>query len=151
MHTQKTFNFLEGGGSMGEYIRTFDWAHSPLGAIKLSPQSLEDIRKPHAGGIGSTKNYLFWQVSHEFRTPLTLMLGQLENLLARRQQEASLEDCAELEVVHRNSLRLLKLVNTLLDFSRIEAGRAQAIYVETDLAALTADLASVFRAAIEKA
>ena len=57
----------------------------------------------------------------------------------------------QLEVVHRNGLRLLKLVNTLLDFSRIEAGRVQAVFEPTDLAALTAELASVFRSAIERA
>ena len=53
--------------------------------------------------------------------------------------------------MHRNSLRLLKLVNTLLDFSRIEAGRIQASFEPTDLAALTADFASAFRSAIERA
>ncbi|WP_428245801.1 sensor histidine kinase, partial [Enterococcus gallinarum] len=52
---------------------------------------------------------------------------------------------------HRNSLRLLKLVNALLDFSRIEAGRAKASFVATDLASLTEDLASVFRSTLEKA
>jgi PAS domain S-box-containing protein len=56
-----------------------------------------------------------------------------------------------MELAHRNSLRLLKLVNTLLDFSRIEAGRIQASYEPTDLAVLTAELASVFRSAIERA
>ena len=55
-----------------------------------------------------------------------------------------------LQLVHRNSLRLLKLVNSLLDFSRIEAGRAQASYEPIDLAALTRDLASTFRSAIER-
>ena len=99
--------------------------------------------------LDRAKTTFFSNVSHEFRTPLTLMLGPLEDLLARRKQSPHSEDVAELEVVHRNSLRLLKLVNTLLDFSRIEAGRARAVYVETDLAALTADLASVFRSAME--
>jgi signal transduction histidine kinase len=56
-----------------------------------------------------------------------------------------------LRLAHRNSLRLLKLVNTLLDFSRIEAGRMQAVYEPVDLATLTAELASVFRSAIERA
>jgi signal transduction histidine kinase len=55
-----------------------------------------------------------------------------------------------MELVHRGALRLLKLVNTLLDFSRIEAGRIQATYVPTELASFTADLASTFRSAIEK-
>ena len=81
------------------------------------------------------KTAFFSNVSHEFRTPLTLMLGPTEDALAS--PGAALEGGA-LETVHRNELRLLKLVNTLLDFSRIEAGRAQAVYEPTDLAALTA-------------
>ena len=56
-----------------------------------------------------------------------------------------------LEIAHRNALRLLRLVNSLLDFARIEAGRAEASYLPTDLAALTADLASSFRSATDKA
>ena len=101
--------------------------------------------------LDRAKTTFFSNVSHEFRTPLTLMLGPLEDLLARRKQKPDGADAAELEIIHRNSLRLLKLVNTLLDFSRIEAGRVRATYVETDLAALTADLGSVFRSAMEKA
>ena len=54
-------------------------------------------------------------------------------------------------MAHRNSLRLLKLVNTLLDFARIEAGRIDANFEPTDLARMTAELASTFRSAIEKA
>ena len=88
-------------------------------------------------------------VSHEFRTPLTLMLGPVEDLLARsRRRAAARAPRSQLEVVNRNGLRLLRLVNTLLDFSRIEAGRVRAAYEPTDLAALTADLASVFRSAV---
>ncbi|HET7288298.1 MAG TPA: hybrid sensor histidine kinase/response regulator, partial [Pyrinomonadaceae bacterium] len=56
-----------------------------------------------------------------------------------------------LSLAHRNSLRLLKLVNTLLDFSRIEAGRIEAVYEPVDLSTLTAELASNFRSAIERA
>src|SRR5262249_18743722 len=58
---------------------------------------------------------------------------------------------ARLETAHRNALRLLKLVDSLLDFSRIEGDRIQASYEATDLSACTAELASVFRSAIEKA
>jgi signal transduction histidine kinase len=101
--------------------------------------------------LDRAKTAFFSNVSHEFRTPLTLMLGPLEDLLAKPAAALVSEDRAQLEIMHRNGLRLLKLVNTLLDFSRIEAGRIQAVYEPTDLAAYTAELASVFGSAIERA
>ena len=101
--------------------------------------------------LDRAKTAFFSNVSHEFRTPLTLMLGPLEQALSAGDGALDAPQRAELEVVHRNGLRLLKLVNTLLDFARIEAGRIEASYEPTDLAACTADLASVFRSAIERA
>jgi signal transduction histidine kinase len=101
--------------------------------------------------IDRAKTQFFSNVSHEFRTPLTLMLGPLEDELAERFEPLPPARRERLQTVHRNSLRLLKLVNTLLDFSRLEAGRAQASYEATDLAAYTVELASTFRSAIEKA
>ena len=101
--------------------------------------------------IDRAKTTFFSNVSHEFRTPLTLMLGPLLDTLALQNGPLTPSVAEELTVVHRNGLRLLKLVNTLLDFSRIEAGRLQASFVPTDLAAFTTELASVFRSAIEKA
>ncbi|HZJ44702.1 MAG TPA: ATP-binding protein [Pyrinomonadaceae bacterium] len=95
--------------------------------------------------LDRAKTAFFSNVSHEFRTPLTLMLGPLEDEMREN------PDRDNLQIVHRNSLRLLKLVNTLLDFSRIESGRIDASYEPTDLAVLTTELASVFRSAIEKA
>ncbi len=102
--------------------------------------------------LDRAKTSFFSNVSHEFRTPLTLMLGPIEDLLRNPSSphpSAATRD--QLEVVYRNGLRLQKMVNTLLDFSRIEAGRAQAVFTPTDLRALTTDLASNFRSAIEKA
>ncbi|MEU4877098.1 SpoIIE family protein phosphatase [Streptomyces sp. NPDC021608] len=122
-----------------------------------------------ASGIGSARSYeaqqrraeelaeldrakttFFSNVSHELRTPLTLIMGPVEEL---RSRSADMDEDIrrELDVIHRNGLRLGKLVNTLLDFSRIEAGRMQARYEPVDLAAVTAELASVFRSAMEKA
>jgi PAS domain S-box-containing protein len=100
--------------------------------------------------IDRAKTVFFSNVSHEFRTPLTLMLGPLEELLSQAQDlpGAARE---QLQVIHRNSLRLLKLVNSLLDFSRIEAGRFAADFQPVDLASLTSDLASNFRSACERA
>lgn len=100
--------------------------------------------------LDRAKTAFFSNVSHEFRTPLTLMLGPLENLLARGNALAP-EDREEITTAHRNSLRLLKLVNSLLDFSRIEAGRLKALFSPVDLARLTVDLASNFRSAMEAA
>ncbi len=74
------------------------------------------------------------------------MLIILQDLLA----SPNLENRENIELIYRNSLRLLKLVNTLLDFSRIEAGRAKAAFEPTDLALFTADLASIFRSSAER-
>lgn len=99
--------------------------------------------------IDKAKTAFFSNVSHEFRTPLTLMLGPLEEAVSDEKENS--HDRERLEIIRRNALRLLKLVNSLLDFSRTEAGRAQANVEPTDLAALTKDLASTFRSAIERA
>lgn len=100
--------------------------------------------------LDRAKTTFFSNVSHEFRTPLTLMLGPLTDILTR--PGLSVEECRDsIALSHRNCLRLFKLVNTLLDFSRIEAGRVRARYEPTDLATLTSDLASVFRSAVERA
>jgi signal transduction histidine kinase/DNA-binding response OmpR family regulator len=101
--------------------------------------------------IDRAKTAFFSNVSHEFRTPLTLMLGPLQDLLARSQTHLSPTAKEQLDLVSRNGARLLRLVNTLLDFSRIEAGRVQAVYQATDLAGFTSELASVFRSATDKA
>jgi signal transduction histidine kinase/DNA-binding response OmpR family regulator len=98
--------------------------------------------------IDRAKTAFFGNVSHEFRTPLTLMLGPLEDALAQAAPAVSGEP---LRAMHRNALRLQKLVNALLDFSRIEAGRVEAVYEPTDLAAFSAELASGFRSAVERA
>jgi signal transduction histidine kinase len=99
--------------------------------------------------LDRAKTTFFSNVSHEFRTPLTLMLAPIEDMRASPSSNA--EEAGRVELLHRNALRLLKLVNTLLDFSRIEAGRVEAVYEETDLSALTTDLASNFRSAVERA
>jgi PAS domain S-box-containing protein len=101
--------------------------------------------------IDRAKTAFFSNVSHEFRTPLTLLVGPIEEGLADTQAPLPPAHRERQEIAHRNALRLLRLVNTLLDFSRIEAGRIDANYEPTDLATLTTELASVFRSAIEKA
>ena len=120
-----------------------------LSASIANAQAYDDERKRAEGlaEIDRAKTAFFSNVSHEFRTPLTLMLAPQEDALASPDGALAGES---LKAVHRNTLRLLKLVNNLLDFSRIEAGRTQATYRATDLASLTTDLASAFRSAIER-
>lgn len=119
-------------------------------AIASADAYEEERRRVEAlAELDREKTAFFSNVSHEFRTPLTLMLGPLEEVLS---DEAAPEDVrAHVELAHRNGARLLRLVNSLLDFSRIEAGRVQATYQPTDLAGFSADIASSFRSAIEKA
>jgi PAS domain S-box-containing protein len=102
--------------------------------------------------IDRAKTLFFSNVSHEFRTPLTLMLGPIEDAL-NDSSSAALNEVQRqrLDVAQRNSRRLLKLVNTLLDFSRIEAGRTNANFRPTDLSSFTAELVSNFRSATERA
>ncbi len=111
---------------------------------------VQQRRAEELAELDQAKTTFFSNISHEFRTPLTLIMGPVEELRAgpAGQDPAARE---ELEVIHRNGLRLGKLVNTLLDFSRIEAGRMEARYEPVDLASFTADLASVFRSAIGRA
>ncbi len=100
--------------------------------------------------LDRAKTTFFSNISHEFRTPLTLMLGPVDDLLGASDALPG-ESRQQLEMVNRNGLRLLRLVNTLLDFSRIEAGRVRAVFQPTDLGSYTGDLASNFRSACERA
>ena len=98
--------------------------------------------------LDRAKTAFFSNVSHEFRTPLTLMLGPIEDALA---QPVGALGGESLKAVHRSTLRLVRLVNSLLDFSRIEAGRLQSSFEPTDLPILTGGLAGSFQSLVESA
>jgi signal transduction histidine kinase/DNA-binding NarL/FixJ family response regulator len=135
-----------------EYQGFINLIAGQIAASIANAQAYEEERKraEALAEIDRAKTLFFTNVSHELRTPLTLMLGPIEDELAEPQKLSQVQR-ERGEILHRNALRLLKLVNMLLDFSRIEAGRVEARYEPTDLAAFTADLASSFRSAIEKA
>lgn len=136
-----------------EYRTFYELMAGQIATAIQNAQAAEEERKriEALAEIDRAKTAFFSNVSHEFRTPLTLMLGPVEELLARSHTDLSPAAKRQLELVNRNGTRLLRLVNTLLDFSRLEAGRMQAVYQPTDLAAFTIDLASVFRSATERA
>ena len=99
--------------------------------------------------LDRAKTAFFSNVSHEFRTPLTLLLNPLEEVLQSNHLPHAEHE--KITIAQRNAQRLLKLVNTLLDFSRLEAGRAQAQFEPTDLATHTIELTSLFQSALEQA
>lgn len=98
-------------------------------------------------GLDHAKTAFFSNVSHEFRTPLTLILGPIEHAVST----GVALDGQELRAVHRNAVRLLRLVNDLLDFSRIAAGGLQLSFAATDLGPFTAGLAGAFQSLLEDA
>jgi signal transduction histidine kinase/FixJ family two-component response regulator len=135
-----------------DYYRAFfELTSSQIATAIANARAYEEERRraEALAEIDRVKTAFFTNISHEFRTPLTLMLGPLEEALAEHEMSPEAHEC--LALAHRNSLRLLKLVNSLLDFSRIEGGRLQAVYEPVDLATLTSELAGVFRSAIERA
>jgi PAS domain S-box-containing protein len=140
--------------ALDDSYRTFHGlVATQIAAGLADAQALEEERKraEALAEIDRAKTAFFSNVSHEFRTPLTLMLGPLEDLLASPHGAMSPDVLKALALAHSNSMRLLKLVNSLLDFARIEAERVEASYEPTDLAAVTAELASSFQSAVERA
>jgi signal transduction histidine kinase/CheY-like chemotaxis protein len=99
--------------------------------------------------LDRAKSAFLTNVSHEFRTPLTLLLGPLDDALSDAGPNTILAD--RLTAARRNAQRLLRMVDSLLDFSRIEAGRATVQVVCTDVGVLTAHIASSFTELCERA
>ncbi|MES2889413.1 MAG: ATP-binding protein [Pseudomonadota bacterium] len=136
-----------------EYETFFSLVAGQLAATLQNAKAAEEEqeRADKLAELDRAKTVFFSNVSHELRTPLALMLGPLEDLAAQNGPDAPGAAPSLPVIALRNGRRLQKLVNNLLDFARVEAGRAQARFVPEELAGLTADLASGFRSAIEKA
>ena len=154
----ETFGFLIAGVSPlrtfdDDYKGFFDLMAGQVTTAIANAQAYEEERKraEALAELDRAKTAFFSNVSHEFRTPLTLMLSPLEETIANLDGTIPPQECEQLQLVQRNGMRLLKLVNSLLDFARIEAGRVQASYEPVDLATYTAELASTFRSLIERA
>ena len=136
-----------------KYLSFYELLSASVNNALTKAKAYEEERKKAEAlaEIDKAKTVFFSNISHEFRTPLTLMLGPLEELLNKKNNSFSKTEKENIETTHRNAIRLLKLVNTLLDFSRIESGRIKAIFSLVDIVVLTKNLASNFRSIIEKA
>ncbi|MEH0973789.1 ATP-binding protein [Micromonospora sp. CPCC 205546] len=121
-------------------------------AVRNAQAYEEERRRAEAlAELDRVKTGFFTNVSHEFRTPLTLMLGPLADALNDNEHPLPATQRERVDTAWRNATRLLTLVNSLLTFSSLEAGQAHSEAREVDLAGLTTELASVFRAAVERA
>lgn len=119
-----------------------------LSALELREEELAQANR-RLESLDRAKTEFFSNVSHEFRTPLTLILGPLDSLLAQPLVGQVDEIGNTIKLVRRNALRLLRLVNALLDFSQLEAGRAKPQWTAVELSSYTAELASNFQSACE--
>ncbi len=135
------------------YHTFFDLVSTAITSAVAKAKAFEDeLKKAEALlEIDKAKTAFFSNISHEFRTPLTLILGPVEDGLNDSNNQLPEEQKERLQLIQRNALRLQRLVNSLLDFSRIEAGRLDAKFSSTDLSAFTRELASMFHSAMEKA
>ncbi len=96
--------------------------------------------------LDQQKNAFFQNISHEFRTPLTLTIGPLESAVERGEGL----DAEQSVIALRNSRRLLRLVNQLLDLQRLDAGKMQPTFRPCDLALFTAEVVEAFHTYCER-
>jgi signal transduction histidine kinase/CheY-like chemotaxis protein/anti-sigma regulatory factor (Ser/Thr protein kinase) len=137
----------------GEYETFLDLVASQVVGALVNARAFEAERQraESLAELDRAKTAFFSDVSHELRTPLTLLLGPIQDVLADAGEPLPAAAREQLTLAMRNGQRLQRLVNDLMDFASIEAGRANAVRVETDVAAFTAELAGVLRAAAERA
>jgi signal transduction histidine kinase len=135
------------------YREFFDLVAGHVAAAITNAQAYEEERErvEALARLDRAKTAFFSNISHEFRTPLTLILGPAEQLLGGTLGETTELQRAHLTTLRNNAMRLERLVNALLDFARVEAGRIEAHYEPLDLGLLTRDLASTFCSAVHRA
>jgi signal transduction histidine kinase/ligand-binding sensor domain-containing protein/DNA-binding response OmpR family regulator len=138
-------------GGVGWRVRTLRARALELGRLvdertrelRVNQHQLE-LRTEQLKELDRAKSRFFANVSHEFRTPLTLTIGPLEDLRARVEREPIVEPPRELDMALRNSRRLLRLVNQILDVAKLEAGQMKLRARRQDLATFARGVAAAF-------
>jgi signal transduction histidine kinase len=155
IHRVEDVTALVRSSELGEELRdrTRQMEREVVARSRELSKANEELRAANArlGELDAAKTTFFNNVSHEFRTPLTLMLGPLQASLTDPGEPLGPRQRERVELALANAIRLLKLVNTLLDFARLEAGRLHATFAPLDASKLCAELAGMFQSAVDAA
>jgi signal transduction histidine kinase/DNA-binding response OmpR family regulator/ligand-binding sensor domain-containing protein len=112
-------------------------------ALAKVEQEKEHFELEKAKEVDKVKTSFFTNISHEFRTPLTLIKGPVQNILDRYKDDPKLQE--QLKLVQRNSDLLLKLINQLLDLAKLESGSLKVEKTEGDVFSFVRAIASSFK------
>lgn len=121
--------------------------HVTTAIANLETERIERERLAAMEALDRQKSQFFADASHELRTPLALILGPIESILHEQRGQLPPDLSEPLLMACRNAQRMKRLVNSMLDFARIEAGAAAASLAPVDLSALTLGIAAMFRSA----
>ena len=131
-----------------EAYATLCATHVAAALADLRQLAEERRRREDLVELDAAKSAFFTNLSHELRTPLTLIAGPVQEALAVTDDPARRR---RLELVERNTRRLARMVDAMLDFGRIEAGGLAPRFEDVDVSVLTRGLAESFRPAVERA
>lgn len=116
---------------------------------KLQIQNQEILEQQvQLKAANEAKVNFFTNISHEFRTPLTLILGPLEELMASNKNQYNTSQT--LGLIRKNVLRLLRLVNQLMDFRKIEVDKMKLRASENDLIVFVSDIIQSYKSIAQK-
>ncbi|WP_026259945.1 substrate-binding domain-containing protein [Segetibacter koreensis] len=117
--------------------------------LEISDQKnqLEEM-SAKAQAANEAKVAFFTNISHEFRTPLTLILGPLEELLLNNKNQYN--QIQNLNLIHKNVIRLLRLINQLMDFRKIEVDKMRLRASENDIVAFVSDILQSYKSIAQK-
>ncbi|RIB10549.1 hypothetical protein C2G38_2205784 [Gigaspora rosea] len=128
-----------------KYMEFLKLTLSHMNTFLLHAKTIEEekMRSKVLADLNRQKVLFFQGISHELKTPLTLMLSPLDDIITTCPKETPM--MSHLQLIRRNSHRLLKLINSLLQFSNIEAVKLKVDYRETNIAEFTQELVSNFK------
>lgn len=106
------------------------WKRQLASLQEKHSQQLREVELVKLKELDQLKSQFFADISHEFRTPLTLIIGPVDKLL---EQQPSAEEAKQYSLIKRNAQRLLRLINQLLDLSKLDSGKLKLDLEHADI------------------